>query len=469
MLRPECIHSLDLAVEEFADLKCRFAYEALVTLTFVQRVPVDLVTIEAELCRMGRRVPTIADLADMAARVPTAEDVVHWATMVRLAATQRRVRLALTEQLARIDRVEIEEIASAVENMQRTVIKSCGVKARFSDVATLLDQVVARLRSDSSGENARVKTGLWALDQVCGGLPLGHPTMVGGRTSAGKTALMRNVADNIASRGIPVGYVSLEDAPIDLVQWQALRRARVPIERIVQGSITAGEIDRLEALRGEMARLPLSYCHEGALDGAQVCQRLRQMVAVKGIRVGFVDFLQRAKVQGKRPLAEELGDVVVMLCDVAADTGAAIVIGSQLNRESEKDKRPPTLIDFKGCGGIEENAELAILVHRQSKLKADPSKPRLAKLMEAMVAKMKLGEPRTARLFFEGSFGYVCDPERGFFTEEMDGNLPRCLSASGCERYAIHGEDFCGLHLEPKAVAAPWFPPPSRPFGERED
>jgi replicative DNA helicase len=308
--------------------------------------------------------------------------------------------------------------------------------------------MISRLEADPTGQNARLGTDIRAIDMICGGFPFGHPTMIGGRPSNGKTLLMRTILDNLGRRGIPGGYVSLEDAPIDMVQWQCLRRARIGIERIIQGRITPAEIKLLKDLRAEVASLPIAYCREASLTGPQICQRIRQMIAQRGIRIAFVDYLQLVKLPNERNTSEELSDVVQMLSTVAHDNGIAMVIGSQLNRENEREKRPPALGDFKACGGIEEAAELAILVHRQWRMKPDPQKPRYAKLLEAIVAKMKLGEPGIAKLYMEGALGYACDPEPGYFAREMDGPVEFCAS-QGCERYALWGEKFCGLHKTP--------------------
>lgn len=470
LLRPECIHAFELTPDEFDTAGYRAIWEAMVSLTYDRGVPIDAITVADEVRRLrGHGFKGLeSELADLAARVPTAENVVWWAKMVRLSAIKRRVLLALSEQRAKVDATDLPGIVESVEHMQRSVIGACDVQGKFEAIAVVFDAMIARLEKDPSGQAARIKTDIRAIDGICGGFPYGHPTMVGGRPSNGKTLLMRTIADNIARRGIAVGYISLEDSPIDMVQWQALRRARIGIERIVQGKITDAEIRQLRDLRAEIAALPIAYCREAALTGAQICQRARQMIATTGIKVLFVDYLQLVKLAGDKNQAEEMGEVVQMLATVGHDNGIAVVIGSQLNRENEREKRRPQLSDFKGCGGIEEAAELAILVHRQWKMAPDPMKPRYAKLLEAAVAKMKLGEPGTAWLYFEGALGYACDPEPDYFTREMDGPVEFC-SVNGCKRFALWGEKFCGRHKEPQTTYQTVDPPRDYHDTDRED
>lgn len=451
LLRPECIHAFELTPEEFDDSTRRLLFRAIVSLVWDRGEPVDVITLAAECRRIsGQPLPKLEDvITDIAARVPTSTNVVHWARMVRLAAIKRRVLIALSEQKTRIEGTDLEGIVAAVENMQQEVIGACDVQGKFDSMASLFDALIKRLKEDPTGENARVRTGIKAIDRICGGFPFGHPTMVGGRPSNGKTLLMRTILDNLAMKGVPVGYISLEDDPIDLVLWQCLRRARIGIERYIQGILTSEEITQIERLRAEVVKLPLDYCREPSLDGPQICQRIRQMVAQKGVRAVAVDYLQLVRVPGDRTLNEELGDAVTMLSAVAHKNNIAVIIGSQLNRESEKEKRAPQLSDFKACGGIEEAAQLAIFVHRQWKMKPDPQHPRFAKLLEAIVAKMKLGQTGTAKLYFEGALGYACDPEPGYFGQEMEGGVDFC-KARCCEEYALWGEEFCGLHKAPR-------------------
>lgn len=278
-----------------------------------------------------------------------------------------------------------------------------------------------------------------------------HPSQLyitDGYTLTHNSCLCRNIADNVSRAGFGVGYISLEDASIKTSRWMALRHARVPIERVIHDLLTRQEIERIKAQRENLAHRSMYFCDQGALTGGAICQRARQMIAM-GCRLIVLDFVNRAKLPRDRSRNEELMDEVVgPICDLAKESEVAFMVAAQLNRDSEKDARPPQLIDFKDCGGIEESAEVALLVHRQWRIRQDEKKPRLQKAIDIIVAKQKEGECRTVRCYFEGPLGYVCDPPEPDFFNDLSKGLLLC-KVDGCKKLAIYDEDRCGLHLAP--------------------
>jgi replicative DNA helicase len=172
------------------------------------------------------------------------------------------------------------------------------------------------------------------------------------------------------------------------------------------------EIERIARCRDAVLKLPITFINEGPLTPPQFCQRVRQLAAAKGIKFIVGDYLQLLNLEGRRSPTEELGEGVKMIVGACNAAGLASLILSQLNRRSEEEKRRPQLGDFKQCGGIEEAAEVAILVHREWKMRKDETKPRFAKALEAIVAKLKMGEPATAWCYFEGGSATPATPIR---------------------------------------------------------
>lgn len=70
----------------------------------------------------------------------------------------------------------------------------------------------------SSGSFVRelVETGICAIDDAFGGFPRGGVVTVGAISSAGKTTLVNQIGDNLAHRGIPVLFATLEQSRYEL-------------------------------------------------------------------------------------------------------------------------------------------------------------------------------------------------------------------------------------------------------------
>jgi replicative DNA helicase len=104
-----------------------------------------------------------------------------------------------------------------------------------------------------------------------------------------------------------------------------------------------------------------------------------------------VDYIQRMPMPSKvQRYDQAIGDVCNRLVDLAAAEGIAVVVGSQLNRNSEtrdKDSRRPQLSDLRDSGRLEELAKVVIAVHRPAKY--DASAP--ADLLELCILKNHQG------------------------------------------------------------------------------
>jgi replicative DNA helicase len=459
LLDSDCLHTFTLPEEDFFGTRQRDAYGVICDLVLVDHRPVDVLTVHDSMVQLGNNDPKLLEwLTETAARVPTTKNVAYYAQIIARTATKRRTERALTEQLARVRTTDVADIATATEAAYRAVLQATDARARIQTSAQVFDEMVSRLVPKKDRKLALLRTGIGVLDQAIGGIPMGCATMVGGRTSMGKSCLCRNVADNVSRAGFGVGYISLEDSSIKTSKWMALRHARVPIERVTHDLLTRQEIERIKAQRENLAHRPLYFCDQGALTGGAICQRARQMIAM-GCRLIVLDFVNRAKLPRSRSRNEELMDEVVgPICDLAKESEVAFMVAAQLNRESERDARPPQLIDFKDCGGIEESAEVALLVHRQNRIRQDEKKPRLQKAIDIIVAKQKEGECRTVRCYFEGPLGYVCDPPEPDFFNDLSKGLLIC-KVEGCKKLALYDEDRCGLHLAPPEESSLPFQP----------
>ncbi|HDP2434815.1 TPA: damage-inducible protein, partial [Staphylococcus aureus] len=82
-------------------------------------------------------------------------------------------------------------------------------------------------------------------------------------------------------------------------------------------------------------------------------------------QVIFIDYLQLMDTDAKIDRRVAVEKISRDLKIIANETGAIIVLLSQLNRgvESRQDKRP-MLSDMKESGGIEADASLAMLLYR---------------------------------------------------------------------------------------------------------
>ena len=110
-------------------------------------------------------------------------------------------------------------------------------------------------------------------------------------------------------------------------------------------------------------------------------------------QVIFIDYLQLMQTDSKLDRRNGIEKISRDLKIIANETGAIIVLLSQLSRgvESRNDKRP-MLSDMKEAGGIEADASLAMLLYREDYYNQDEEDELGKSIVECNIAKNKDGE-----------------------------------------------------------------------------
>jgi replicative DNA helicase len=121
-----------------------------------------------------------------------------------------------------------------------------------------------------------------------------------------------------------------------------------------------------------------------------------------------VDYLQLMS-SGKRTESRQLevSEMSRNLKRLAGEFDVPVVVGSQLNRESEKraDKRPSTA-DLRESGGLENDADVIMLLHREDAYHKET--PRAGEL-DVMVTKHRQGPTATITLVWQGHYARAVD------------------------------------------------------------
>lgn len=185
---------------------------------------------------------------------------------------------------------------------------------------------------------------------------LGDFIVVGGRPSAGKTALALNLADHIA-KTYKTAFFSLETSDQKLFDRYFAAKAGVDFGRVKRRALTPLDKRRLEEQRQAVRESKLSVVNAGGM-GVQEIQALTLAGRYQAI---FVDYLQLIPAQG-RSRAEEVARVSMALHTLARTHGVAVVALAQLSRLAGGE---PRLDSLKESGQIEQDADAVLLLYRQ--------------------------------------------------------------------------------------------------------
>ena len=99
-----------------------------------------------------------------------------------------------------------------------------------------------------------------------------------------------------------------------------------------------------------------------------------------------------------------VGDACTAARNLCGELGIPGILIAQLNRECEKQNRPPRISDIRDSGQVEQDSDLIVLIHR------DPSIER-AHYADLIVAKYRNGQPGTVQAVWYPDEQRFVDPE----------------------------------------------------------
>ncbi len=208
-----------------------------------------------------------------------------------------------------------------------------------------------------------ISTGLRVLDNNLHLVP-GNFVVIGGRPSAGKTALSLQLACEIAKNGRKVAYFSLETDPDTLYARIIANQLGVPLHTVKNKTVSINELDRL----ADIKKYPL-FVRSAA--GKSVGWIRTQSIRMQA-KVVFIDYLQLIHQAGAKDRYSAITEISIALHEFAQSTGTLVVALAQLNRETARAGIPPTATDLRESGQIEQDADAIILLAQKVKTQKRP-------------------------------------------------------------------------------------------------
>lgn len=208
-----------------------------------------------------------------------------------------------------------------------------------------------------------ISTGLKVLDNNLHLVP-GNFVVIGGRPSAGKTALSLQLACEIAKNGRKVAYFSLETDPDTLYARIIANQLGVPLHTVKNKTVSIDELDRLAAIK----KYPL-FVRSAAGKGVGWIRT--QSIRMQA-KVVFIDYLQLIHQAGAKDRYSAVTEISMALHEFAQSTGTLVIVLAQLNRETARAGILPTAADLRESGQIEQDADAIILLAQNVTTKKRP-------------------------------------------------------------------------------------------------
>ena len=369
--------------------------------------PIDFVTLKEELARAGEldEVGGPAYVASLADGVPRATNVEYYARIVKEKSTLRNLIYAANKIVA--NAYEAEQESDLILDEAESAIFAVAddrLKAGFVPMRDLVKESFPKIEQlfEQKRLITGVPTGFVDVDEMTRGLQAGDLVIVAARPSMGKTSLVLNIAQYVASLGDHVvGFFSLEMSKESLFLRLLTSEAQIDGHRLMSGAIGGNDYHRISHALERLNAMKLFIDDTASIGVLEMRAKSRRLQAEHGLNLLIVDYIQLMSGRGRfenRTL--ELASISRSLKGLAKELNVPIVVLSQLSRapESRSDHRPQ-LSDLRESGALEQDADLVVMIYRDDVYNRDPNSPD-AGTAELIPAKQRNGPTGVVRLAF---------------------------------------------------------------------
>ena len=376
LIEPNCVDEAmgELTPDCFYSKKNRMIFEAMSALVN-EHVTIDVISVSQKL-KFQETFDAVGGapvLVQLSMRVASAANIEYNIKVLKEKNIQRELITASYKviQNAYKESVNVEDLMDMAQTEVFKAIQN-NVKKEAQLIGSAINEAMEALQSaqDHPGLSG-VPSGFASLDKVTQGWQPSDLIILAARPSVGKTAFVLNVARNAAVQfHEPVAIFSLEMPTIQLAKRLMTSESRIDAAKIRGGvRLEPYEWTQLETQIAELAKAPLYIDDTPSLPVNEFRSKVKRLVNQKGVKLVIVDYLQLmqgpAELRGMRE--QEVAAISRTLKATAKEMQIPIIALSQLSRQSEMrdgSRRRPQLSDLRESGSIEQDADMALFIHR---------------------------------------------------------------------------------------------------------
>lgn len=274
----------------------------------------------------------------------TRENVENWTQIIReQAALTRFQSLALQAGSALTTFADLPDLYSQMGE----ALTLDREEQDFKPIGELVDNYVRKLNEKPK----YIPSGIPVLDKHLHLSP-GNLFIIGGRPSAGKTALSLQMACEQARRGLRVCYFSLETDPDTLTARIIANRLAAPLADVKGKTVPQSDLDGL----ADLHKLPL-YIRSASGKGVGWVKAQAQRMKAQTVYIDYLQLLADGKAKDRY---QQITGISIALHELAQTTGILVVALAQLNRNAAHSS--PSTADLKESGQLEQDADAILLL-----------------------------------------------------------------------------------------------------------
>ncbi len=203
--------------------------------------------------------------------------------------------------------------------------------------------------------------------------------------------------------GLPTVVFSLEMSRTEITMRLLSAESEIPLQYMRKGKLEDRHWTKLAETQGRLQDMPLFIDDSPNMALMEIRAKCRRLKQRHNLKLVIVDYLQLMS-SGKRVESrqQEVAEFSRALKLLAKELEVPVIALSQLNRGPEQrvDKKP-AMSDLRESGSIEQDADVVILLHRESMYERESPREGEA---DVIVAKHRNGPTDTLVVAFQGHY-----------------------------------------------------------------
>ncbi len=371
-----CIEK-SLSPEDFYFTKHQTIYDALLQL-HQNTIEIDEIVLIEKLKALGTldQIGGKEEILTLSSRIDTSAHASFWLDIVKQKSLLRKCIYVAYEIIDGADRQpsQVEEFIASLEQKVCSLGDDQNLRASVpfrEPIQQAMEQIQKML---SREEVDGVLSGYPDLDALTNGFKPGEMIVLAARPSVGKTSLAMNIVENMAFAQLKEPepkhalVFSLEMSATSLAMRLICGRARVNMNDLRKGFVPKSKAESLHKTSREFQQAALWVDDTSGLTINQIRAKARRLKMRRNLDLIVVDYLQLISADGRMQSREnQIADISRGLKSMAKELDVPVLVLSQLNRDSEKEKRDPRLSDLRESGAIEQDADVVMLLGKHRK------------------------------------------------------------------------------------------------------
>lgn len=397
---------------------------------FDRHSPIDPVTLVNEL-EGSKKLAEIGGatyIAELTESVVTSANIAEYSNIIANKATLRRLIHAAStigEMGFNEDR-EISEILDEAESKLFSVGQNY-LRENFVALKDILSETFDRIDEihKTKGMVRGVATGFRDLDNLLGGMQPSDLLILAARPSMGKTALVLNIACNVAiEKNIPVAIFSLEQSKDQIVDRILCSTAGVDLWKLRTGNLNDDDFPEIGRAMGVLSEAPIFIDDQPMATVMEIKTKARRLQADGGLGLIIIDYLQlmessSSRFSGSDNRVQEVSQISRALKGLARELSIPVIALSQLSRAVEmRQPKIPQLADLRESGSIEQDADVVMFIYREDYYEPETERKNIT---DILVRKHRNGPIGNIELFFRKDQTKFANLERSRNTSPATG------------------------------------------------